>query len=396
MECGTARIEITPPFETPLFGYPVKDRSYTPHKDKVIDPLHARVLYLKNESGKGVLILSLDLCILLTPDARALRSALANEVGISSENILVACTHTHSAPLARLVGKGRSNESISPFMDDPEDVSLRYGKWLLGRLKKICAIAIARKSPVSVSHRETTSGLGYNRRCLTDQGVLHCWNIHEFPSRHAKPMEGLKHCVLIFDYMGKAGGVILQNAGIHPVVLGKESREISSDWPFYSRRHIEKRMGGYQAIFTMGAGAQVHPWIATQTDTRGLKLCGEAIGAEAVLLASATQPMQIPERALQPTPSRIPGTQVEITTLEIGELLLVALPLELSATWADAIQRQLNRPVLFVCLCNGWDGYWMSPDEFAEGGYEVEIAKARGVTAANSIALLEHLKTLAR
>lgn len=396
MECGTARIEITPPFATPLFGYPVKDRSYTPHKDRVIDPLHARVLYLQNGTGTGVLIISLDLCILLTPDARGFRNAIANEAGIPPDSILIACTHTHSAPLARLIGSSKAGQSISHFLDDPEEVSLRYGKWLLGRLKKICALAISRKSPVSLSYRETTSGLGYNRRCLTPEGVVHCWNIHEFSNRHPKPMEGLKHGVLKFDYLNKTGGVVLQSLGIHPVVLGKDSKEISADWPFYARRHMEKRMTGYQAIFTMGAGAQVHPWIATQTDTRALKLCGEAIGAEAVLLAATTQPLQIPDQALQPVPSRIPGTNAELTTLEIGELLLLALPFELSATWALQIEQQLNRPVMFLTLCNGWDGYWMSPDEFEEGGYEVDVATARGVTAANSIALMEHLKSRSR
>lgn len=392
MDCGTARIEITPPFETPLFGYPVKDRSYTPHKDKVVDPLHARALYLQNASGMGVLLLSLDICILLTPDAEAYRKAIASDLGIPFESVLIACTHTHSAPLPRTRVNGNGRDALKKFIDDPDDVSLRYGKWLLGRLKRISSMAISRKAPVSVSYRETNSGHGYNRRCQTKEGIRNCWNIREFSDRQPSPMEGLKHTVMRFDYLNKAGGVILETLGVHPVVLGKESKEISGDWPFYARRHIEKRMNGFQAIFAMGAGAQVHPWIATQTGTRALKLTGEAIGAEAVLLSLTGQSLQIPERPLQPISTHIPGTKVEITTLEIGPLLWVALPFELSATWAARLQEALRRPVLFLCLCNGWHGYWMSPDEFAEGGYEIEVAAGQGVTAEHSSALLAHLK----
>jgi len=73
----------------------------------------------------------------------------------------------------------------------------------------------------------------------------------------------------------------------------------------------------------------------------------------------------------------------------------VGLPFELSATWATQLRRRLNRPVLFLCLCNGWDGYWMAPEEFAEGGYEVEIAHRRGVGPEHSLSLLELLESFA-
>jgi len=79
MECGTARIEITPPFPTALFGYPVRERVFQPYKDKVLDPLQARALYLQNGPAPGILLVTLDLCIVLTDDALAYREALARE-----------------------------------------------------------------------------------------------------------------------------------------------------------------------------------------------------------------------------------------------------------------------------------------------------------------------------
>ncbi len=396
MECGTARIEITPPFETALFGYPTNDRTYLPHKDKILDPLQARAVYLQNGSTPGILLITLDLCILLTDDALAYRKALSRELRLPLENILISCTHTHSAPLARFAVNQSKKEPTGKFIADPLETSLRYGKWLLGRLRKIATMAVSRKSPVTVSYRETFSGLGYNRRCPGSEGIRNCWNLTDFPDRTPAPMEKLRHGVMNFEYQGKQGGVVLQNLGIHPVVMGKENQQISGDWPCYARRHIEKRLNGYQAIFTLGAGAQVQPWISTQTDSKALRLTGEAIGAEAVIMATTAEPLPVPDSSLQVNTYQIPRTQVQICTFEIGPFLFVGLPFELSTTWAETIIESLRRPVIFICLCNGWDGYWMSPKEFEEGGYEVDVARSKNVTPEHSLALLERLKTYAR
>lgn len=395
MECGTARIEITPPFAAALFGYPTDERTYTPHRDKVLDPLHARALYLQEGPAPGILILSLDVCILLTEDARALQRELATELGLPKEHILICATHTHSAPLPRYDGSGSEDEPTAKFIADPDGTSLRYGKWILGRLKKIATMALSRKAPATLAYRETFTGLGYDRRCPTSEGVTACWNIREFPERVPAPMERLRHSVMNFSYTNKPGGVILENLGIHPVVMGKESHQISGDWPRYARRHLEKRMGGYQAIFTMGPGAQVHPWISTQSEPKGLRWVGEAVGAEAHLLALMGDPVPLPEGALKVDTFSVPSTNIEITTVGLGPILIVGAPFELSTTWADQIRLRLNRPVVFLCLCNGWEGYWMSPGEFAEGGYEIEVATSKGISEKHSLALLERLQAYA-
>ncbi|MGC9451179.1 MAG: hypothetical protein ACP5I4_06990 [Oceanipulchritudo sp.] len=392
MECGTARIEITPPFPTALFGYPQVERIFEPHKDRMLDPLQARAVYLKAGKEAGVLLVSLDLCILMNPDARALREAIAREVGLPCGRILVACTHTHSAPLARFQPAASGNSPEGRFVSDPLKTSEKYGLWLIGRIRKIARLAVSRKSKVTLSYRETFTGLGYNRRCRTNKGILHCWNIQEFPNRIPQPADKVRHGVVRLDYTGKPGGVVLESAGIHPVVMGKHSNRASADWPGHARRHIEKRMRGYQAVFFEGAAAQVQPWISTQEDPKALRLVGEAIGGEAVMMALNAQPLDGNQQALSLKEATIPGTETKISILQLGPLLLLGLPFELSANWADRICGELGRPVFFICLCNGWDSYWMSPEEFAEGGYEAEVAQSRNINHIQSHALLETLK----
>lgn len=396
MECGTSRIEITPPFPTALFGYPNVARIYEPHKDRMLDPLQARAVYIDDGGEHGVLLISLDLCILMDKDSIAFRQALAEETGLPTQNILIACTHTHSAPLARLVPSTDGTDSAEAFISDPENTSLRYGQWLLARIAKISRLALSRKAPVSVSFQQTFTGLGYDRRCRTAEGIRHCWNLQEFPDRVPETAKEARHCVLKLDWLNKQGGVLLQSVGIHPVVMGKDSQRISADWPGHARRHMEKRMRGYQSVFFEGAAAQVQPWISTQEDPKALRLVGEAIGSEGLLLALNCRQINMEDGGLSLAVVEIPGSSIAMTVLEIGPLVLLNLPMELSVTLASRISSLLARPVFFNCLCNGWDGYWMSREEFAEGGYEVEVAVSRGVTAANSEALIEALKPYAR
>ena len=389
MECGTARIEITPPVKTVLFGYPGEARIYEPHKDRILDPLQARVLYLEEGAGPGVLLLSLDLCILLDEDAGFLRRVLAEKFQIPRENILVACTHTHSAPLPRFSPRDDPNGGLERFRQPDREEAFAYGKWLLPRLVKTVKLALSRKCTVDLYFRETLSGLGYDRRCLTPEGIRNCWNPDEFPDRVPRPARGVRHAVLKLVFRDRPGGVVMSSTGIHPVVMGKESNRISSDWPGQARRHVEKRMRRFQALFVQGAAAQVQPWLSTQGDPRALRWVGEAIGAESLLLGLGGRRIETDGRAFGLRERPVPDTGIAVTTFALGDLLVIGLPLELSTSVADEIAAAVGRPVFFICLCNGWNGYWMSRREFEEGGYEIEIARGKGLDSSCSENLMK-------
>ncbi len=377
-----------------LFGYPGVARRFDPRGDRSIDGLQARAVYLQQGAGPGLLLLSMDLCILLTRDARAVREEIAAAVHLPVEHVIVACTHTHSGPFVRFLPDAHEAEPEAAFTEGTDQACREYGAWLRPRLVRIARLAVARRSPVTLAFRETCTGLGYDRRCRTADGIRHCWNPAEFPDRIPAPARGARHGVLRADFHHRTGGVLLQSVAIHPVVMGKGSSRLSADWPGAARRHLERRIRRHHAVVFQGAAAQVQPWLSTQEDPRAVRLVGEAIGAEAVLLATAGQPLPLPREPLQPAALPIPGRSVEVTACRIGRLLLLALPFELSCTWAQRIAASADGPVLFICLANGWDGYWMAPEEFAEGGYEIEVARSKGLTPAHSQALLDALQPL--
>ncbi|MDF1811896.1 MAG: neutral/alkaline non-lysosomal ceramidase N-terminal domain-containing protein [Verrucomicrobiales bacterium] len=92
LEAGAAIVEITPQ------EWPVVTRgSFNPKpKESAHDPLHARALAFRNGAGKAVICVA-DV-IITEPASGTIRQAAAAATGWPVENILLAGTHTHSAP----------------------------------------------------------------------------------------------------------------------------------------------------------------------------------------------------------------------------------------------------------------------------------------------------------
>lgn len=90
---GAGRAVITPPLGIPLGG----NARLNNYASGVFSELYARALWL--DSGPdAVCLVSLDLLAMWASDAWPLRQAVAAQVGIQPESVLVACTHTHSGP----------------------------------------------------------------------------------------------------------------------------------------------------------------------------------------------------------------------------------------------------------------------------------------------------------
>ena len=92
LSAGFAEVDITPPPGLRLGGY--MHRLGLPSKG-FKDPLYARILVLSSE-GESFAIVQLDLLGVYRSYTNELRSAIRKALGV--DNIMVATTHTHSAP----------------------------------------------------------------------------------------------------------------------------------------------------------------------------------------------------------------------------------------------------------------------------------------------------------
>jgi hypothetical protein len=123
---GTFSREFTPPLGVELMGYGAR----VGRADRVHDPLHARALFLgpaPDAHGAGVLVVSAELCLIAPVQALEVRRRIGVETGLPERAILVGCTHTHSGPdtgLGALLGGRPVPAHVAPILDAMVDAGV--------------------------------------------------------------------------------------------------------------------------------------------------------------------------------------------------------------------------------------------------------------------------------
>jgi hypothetical protein len=354
LRAGFAKVDITPGPDANLIGYEFRQTNLPPGNTGVHDPLFVRVLVIDDGTGKLAAIVSLDHCILMVPFARQLRRAVAGKLKTSADRVLVSCTHTHSGPF---------------YQRSP---------WLQQRVVAAAAQAAGLTYQVTVTAQYSPLGLGYNRRVATKDGIRHCWNPQEFPNLNPGPSPDPTCTVAVLRQINGRRQFVLWNVGAHPVVLGKTSRVISADWPGRACQLIDESGPATHSLFLLGACGDIHPWIATQEDPAQIEPVARTAAGMVTLLAQA-------DRAQKGAPT---GTGLRIATKtwrgldlamwNLAGVQLAAAPVELFSELSVQLRQQMPGPLLIATNTNGWTGYWPTRTAFAEGGYEVDGARAMG------------------
>src|SRR4051794_35742535 len=91
---GLAEIEITPPLGIALGG---RGAPSAPSK-KVLDPLFAQVLFLKDAKGTGFVLVSLDMVGIAHELSEKIRLDIVHELGVPWNLVVLNTSHTHSGP----------------------------------------------------------------------------------------------------------------------------------------------------------------------------------------------------------------------------------------------------------------------------------------------------------
>src|SRR5512140_47178 len=91
---GWAEVEITPPLGIALGGRGGADTL----ADKILDPLYAQVLWLRDSKGTAFALVSLDLIGLPHDLSDRLRTVMVQELGLEWNLVVLNTSHTHSGP----------------------------------------------------------------------------------------------------------------------------------------------------------------------------------------------------------------------------------------------------------------------------------------------------------
>lgn len=197
--------------------------------DGLHDTLMARALLLDDGETK-IAIVSCDLIGILAPAVAKLRARIAAQSIIPANNIVISCTHTHSAP-ATMAFRG-----VLGYINH---------HWWASAQDKIVALVAgleAQLQPATLRHGTTqVEGISYNRQDQTH------------------PIDRTLTAIAVDDAKGSRLATLV-NFALHPVTLSYGNHKISGDVPGEAMRRTQQAHGGI-ALYLQGACGDVNPTV---------------------------------------------------------------------------------------------------------------------------------------
>lgn len=273
-QAGWAEAEITPPLGIGLGG---RGGPSTVAK-KVLDPLFAQVLYLKDAHGTGFVLVSFDIIGLPHDLSDKIRTDIVNELGVEWNLVLLNASHTHSGPYMI--------RSLIAGLGPPPQIEIDYFNSLEEKIINATRVAAKSMQPVKIEVFQGTSDIGINRRGknkLGKRGIL------------PDPKGPYDDKVWVMKLTPETGPVaVVFSYACHPVIVyGYANAVISADYPGVARNALREALGPKtHAQFVQGFAGNVRPRATADLDKGVFGRSGPAVLektgkdlAEAVLAA---------------------------------------------------------------------------------------------------------------
>lgn len=222
LKAGFSRVDITPPFGTPLAGY--YEMRYA---DGVLDPIELNAVAL-NDGERTVVIITADVLLVRMAVCDQLRALIAERCGIPADHILINSLHSHTA--LRIGGKpGGAVVSDAAYLDV-----------LYRRFADVAQMAIDDMADATygTAMQHALADLSFVRRYFLKDGRLKTNPATHTPAEIEGPAARADNNVYLlrFKREGKKD-IALVNFGTHPDVIG--GTKVSADWPGFARRIFE-------------------------------------------------------------------------------------------------------------------------------------------------------------
>ncbi|MDD3967317.1 MAG: neutral/alkaline non-lysosomal ceramidase N-terminal domain-containing protein [Proteiniphilum sp.] len=240
IKAGASVVNITPEKSHFLYGYPYVERMST----GVHDELQATALFL-SDNHTEILFVSLDIIYVTKETVSRIRKAVTTKTGIPGSHILIAATHTHSAPV-----------TAEMIISSKDPVVPRIDQNYLRFLEESTIIAACR----AVEKAEKAE-IGFVKGDATGVGT----NRHD----PAGPKDMDVPALLVRSRNNETIACMLI-CNMHPTILHEDSTLYSSDFPHYTRKNLRQHLGERCSVlyFTGTAGNQ-SPRHVTQSNTFG-------------------------------------------------------------------------------------------------------------------------------
>ncbi len=236
MRAGFQKIDITPSLGTRMSGFGRRDDKGP--CESIHDRLHARLLYLEDESGKA-LIIGFDLLFFSRANAAWIRDALCTRLDLKPSQVLLNTSHTHAGPCV---------DTWHTNLFQPPDT---------GYMQSLVRAVITGAEKVRNKTREVTlsTGTGVSHLPVSRRKPDGHGGIDWLPNFAGEVCRNLPVC-LFSDLQGQPV-CLLFSASCHPSIIG--GRAISTDYPGPTCDHIDAHQGTECSLFLQGAAGDSKP-----------------------------------------------------------------------------------------------------------------------------------------
>ena len=415
---GAAAVPINPPLGIALAGYYHERGS-----EGVLDDIFAKATVLDDGQTRAAIVVC-DLISMPRWIVVEARQMIEAQTGIPGTNVIIAATHTHTAPvLLREWSRDDSDGATKP-------VSKNYSRLLPKLIAEAVAAANGKRQPVRVSvGKESEARLANNRRFWMRDGSVG-WNPGKLNSQIVRPAGPIdpEVGVLYAEAATEKPAPLLTfvNYAMHPDTTG--GTRISADYPGALSRALALYKGpGMLTLFGNGTCGNINhtdvDWVGRQSGPHEAARLGTILAGAVFKAYPRLQPLttigsirvrsEIVKLPLPPfTPDQLEQARFDVRaardntrdgfmklvrahrTLDIAaragkpqevEMQVMALGRDVAwVAWPGEIFVELGLSVKAgspfahtynVELANGAIGYIPNKPAYPEGNYEVESAR---------------------
>ena len=240
-QVGYGSVNINPTLGCGIYGY------YIPRFAKgFLDDLEAHGIVLSLGDTK-IAMISVDSGEMTKTLVDRYRAAIEKHTGIKAENIFLSCTHTHTSPLIQ----------PTDTFDAPREPIDEYADFVEERLISLVKLAILDLKPSKMGFITgyAPERVAYIRLYrMKDGTTMTCPPIND-PNIDG-PIGTLdQRChILRFDQEG-GQSIVIFNYGVHADTVNGEL--LSSDWPGWMRRTLDKALDGVKCLCFVGCQGDV-------------------------------------------------------------------------------------------------------------------------------------------
>lgn len=416
---GAASLDVTPEALPVIVNCGFLEQSGA----MVRDPLHARALVLDDGTTRLAIVI-VDSCMMPREFLDEAKLLIARELQLPTNRMLIAATHTHTAPAV-----------MGCLGSDPDP---KYGEFLQRQLVRVVRQAVQNLQPARAGWAAIDAGKYTNTR----RWVLRSDKVRADPfgklTVRANMHPGYQHP----EFVGPSGPIdpwlsllSIQKADGTPLAVLSNfsmhyfgSAPVSADYFGHYCSILEQRVKtpGFVALHSQGTSGDLH-WMdygqpqkkVTITDyaaavvTRAEQALAEIRYQEDVTLAMAERKLTLGRRTpdtkrlewantlLKTFPDRKPRNQPEIyareasmlaaeprrelilQALRVGEFGITAIPNEVYGL--TGLKLKSASPLALTCnieLANGAEGYIPPAEQHVLGGYTTWPARSAGLEVA--------------